>query len=586
MGHFVGAIFCGIIYGITSGFGIPFLTGKILPVIFPKEGESSSLELGIHWGEWINWKFIEVTPERALFFAVALLPCIFAIRAIAQFSNTYLLNYVGVRVLEGVRVAVFSRLQALHLAFFRKNPAGDLMSRIMVDTNHVKAVIVDISNDLMIQPFTLIGAASYIIYVSLQHEGMGDFLLALLVIPAVIVPIRLIGKKLLRRSSQMLSQTGNLSAVLTESLQSPREIRAYNLEEREKSRFQLLVRSLFKSQMKMVKYEKMLSPLIEFMSAGSIAFAVYQAAEAQIPQSTAITLIGALYMAYEPVKKLGNIHNRIKAGVAGIIRIEEVLHSPIEVADPENPVELPPIKGEVRFDHVTFAYDNDPVLRDINVLVRPGEVVALVGPSGAGKSTFANLVPRFYDPQEGTVLVDGVGVATVRQAELRNGIALVSQEPILFNDTVYNNILLGRPSARKEEVIAAAEKAGARNFIEELDRQWDTMVGERGGRLSGGQRQRIAIARAFLKNAPILILDEATSALDAESESLVQEALEKLVQGKTTFIIAHRFSTIRFATRILVFDKGYIVADGPHDKLIETSELYQTLYAKQAMEHE
>ncbi len=270
--------------------------------------------------------------------------------------------------------------------------------------------------------------------------------------------------------------------------------------------------------------------------------------------------------------------------MAGLDRIEAVLHAPIEIEDPVKPVALPSTKGAVAFENVTFAYQQEPVLKHVNVRIEPGEIVALVGPSGAGKSTFANMVPRFYDPQQGAVKVDGVDVRTVRQADLRREIALVSQEPVLFNDTVYNNILLGRPGASREEVVRAAEQAGARGFIEALDGGWDTSVGERGGRLSGGQRQRVAIARAFLKNAPILILDEATSALDAESEALVQAALEELVRGKTAFIIAHRFSTIRFATRLLVFEEGVIVADGPHERLIKESPLYRSLYERQALE--
>lgn len=579
LGHFGGAILCGVIYGMASGFGIPFLTKTVLPVIFGDERQ----DLVLHWPAWLEWTPVTIPGAHLLVWAIALLPMVFAVRGLAQFGNTYLLNYVGVRVLEGVRVAVFSRLQALQIGFFRRNPAGDLMSRIMVDTNHVKAVVVDISNDLMIQPFTLIGAVSFIIYESLKYPGMEDFLLALLMIPLVIIPVKSIGRRLMRKSAQMLGDTGNLSAVLTENLQSPREIRAYNLEEREVTRFQLLVRRLFRSQMKMVKYEKALPPLIEFMSACSIAFAIYQAAQVSISQETAVALIGALYFAYEPVKKLGNIHNRIKVGLAGLDRIEAVLHEPIEIADPAQPVAMPAVRGEVVFENVTFAYQREPVLKDVDVRITPGEIVALVGPSGAGKSTFANMVPRFYDPQQGAVKVGGVDVRTVRQAELRDGIALVSQEPVLFNDTIYNNILLGRPGASREEVERAAEQAGAREFIEGLDGGWDTLVGERGGRLSGGQRQRVAIARAFLKNAPILILDEATSALDAESEALVQQALEQLVRGKTAFIIAHRFSTIRFATRLLVFEDGEIVADGPHEKLIKESPLYRSLYERQEL---
>ena len=583
--HFGAAVLCGIIYGIASGAGLPFLTKEVLPIVFG-DGKSpptpTDLILVKNWHGWVDWPPLSIPGEYLIAVAVGLLPVMFAIRAASHFANTYLLNLVGLRVLEGVRAAVFARLQALQLGFFKRHSAGDLTSRIMVDTNHVKAVVVDISNDLIIQPFTLIGAIGFFIYMSLTHRGMGQFLLALLMIPLVVFPIRYFGKKIRRRSEQTLAQMGNLSAVLTENLQSLREVRAYNLEERENLRFTGHVRSLFRVQLKAVKYEKMLSPLIEFVSACSIAFAIYQASQANVSEESVIAIVTAIYIAYEPVKKLGNIHNKMKAGLAGLSRLEEILHAPIEIADPANPLPLPAVHGKIRFENVTFAYDKKPVLREINVTVTPGEIVALVGPSGAGKSTFANLVPRFYDPQQGAVHIEGLDVRTVRQSELRNHIALVSQEPILFNETIYDNILLGSPTAPREAVHLAAEQAGARKFIEALPQAWETPVGERGGRLSGGQRQRIAIARAFLKNAPILILDEATSALDAENEAIVQEALEKLAHGKTTFIIAHRFSTIRFATRILVFDKGRIVADGTHTALIENSKLYRTLYQRQS----
>ncbi len=595
LGTFLLALLCGAISGVASGFGLPLMLKKVLPVLFGG-GEPQDLVLldldgseeiiaGIS-ASWLPKVHLAVPADYVLLFALALMPLVFVIRGAAMFGNTYLLNLCGIRVLEAIRMKLFSHLQHLHLGFFGKNKSGDLLSRTTGDTMLLKTVLVEVTNDLVIQPFTLIGAVGFIVWSAFQSTATQQFLLSLCVVPLSVIPVRFVGKRLLKRSKKMLESAGELSSVLAESLQAPREIRAYNLEERECSRFRKIVRKYFSLQMKCVKYDKLLTPLIEIIAACSISFAVYQAAEAQLDQDTVIALVGALYFAYDPIKKLGKINNRVKEGTAGLARLEEVWQAPIEVADPAFPQRLGHVRGEVRFSDVTFGYNDAPVLRNISFTAEPGETIALVGPSGAGKSSLVNLIPRFYDADIGTVFVDGHDVRDVRLSELRENIAVVSQEPILFNDTIYNNILIGKLDATREEVLEAARRASALEFIEALDEGWETLVGERGGRLSGGQRQRIAVARAFLRNAPILILDEATSALDTESEAQIQQSLEELVNGRTTFMIAHRFSSIRTATRILVFDAGKIVADGPHEEIYESCPLYRGLYDQQSMEKE
>ncbi|MDR0351929.1 MAG: ABC transporter ATP-binding protein/permease, partial [Opitutaceae bacterium] len=549
---FIAAILFGVGYGIASGFGLPFMINTVLPALFPTE-TGQLARLVIVSNEKYTWlPNIIVPAHHVLLVAVILLPATFTLRGVCQFCNVYLLNYAGIRVLETVRTRVFSRLQTLHLDFFRKHKSGDLISRVSGDTAHMKSVIVDTTNDILIQPFTFIGALCYIVWTALQKPDTLYFILSLLALPLVVLPIRMIGRKLRRKSHSMLAQAGNLNAILTESIQSPREIRAYNLETRETTRFRDEVRKFFRQQMKVVKYDKMLSPIIEIISATAISLAIYQLHGTAITQSEAASLIAALYFAYEPVKRLGGISNRVKQGEAALTRIEEILFAPIEVAEPAAPRPIPAGRGEVVFEHVTFGYDaGAPVLRDINITIRTGETIALVGPSGAGKTTFINLIPRFYDVAAGRILINGIDIRDASLAGLRHRIALVSQQPILFNDTIYHNILLGKLDATRAEVEEAARRAHALDFIHALEHGWDTIVGERGERLSGGQRQRIAIARAFLRDAPILILDEATSALDSESEAKVQHALDELAQGKTTFIIAHRFSTIRNAGTIL-----------------------------------
>ncbi len=593
IGTFIIALFCGALSGIASGFGLPLMLKKVLPVLFagtvPQDLElinfDSSQELfGGVTATWLPDIHIVVPADYVLIFALLLMPLVFIIRGAAMFGNTYLLNLCGIRVLESIRMKLFTHLQHLHLGFFGKNKSGDLLSRTTGDTMLVKTVLVEVTNDLVIQPFTLIGAVGFIVWSALQSEATQQFLLSLCVVPLSVLPVQFIGKRLLKRSKKMLVSAGELSSVLSESLQAPREIRAYNLEERECSRFRKCVRDFFVLQMKCVKYDKMLTPLIEIIAACSISFAVYQAAMAKLDQDTVIALVGALYFAYDPIKKLGKINNRVKEGSAGLARLEEIWQAPIEVDNPENPHSLGAVRGEIRFSDVTFGYNDVPVLRGVSFSAMPGDTIALVGPSGAGKSSLVNLIPRFYDVSIGSVSVDGIDVRDVRLAELRKNIAIVSQEPILFNDTIYNNILIGRLDASREEVLAAAKRASALEFIESLENGWETVVGERGGRLSGGQRQRIAVARAFLRDAPILILDEATSALDTESEAQIQESLEELVRGRTTFMIAHRFSSIRTAKRILVFDEGKIIADGPHEKIYESCPLYRGLYDQQAME--
>lgn len=593
IGTFIIALLCGSISGIASGFGLPLMLKKVLPVLFGA-GEKQDLVLinfdsskeifaGIT-ATWLPDIHLVIPAQYVLLFALLLMPLVFIVRGVAMFGNTYLLNLCGIRVLESIRMKLFTHLQHLHLGFFGKNKSGDLLSRTTGDTMLVKTVLVEVTNDLVIQPFTLIGAVGFIIWSALQSEATQQFLLSLCVVPLSVLPVQFIGKRLVKRSKKMLVSAGELSSVLAESLQAPREIRAYNLEDRECSRFRKCVRDFFALQMKCVKYDKMLTPLIEIIAACSISFAVYQAAAAKLDQDTVIALVGALYFAYDPIKKLGKINNRIKEGSAGLARLEEIWQAPIEVADPENPHPLGLVRGEIDFKDVTFGYNDVPVLRSVSFAARPGDTIALVGPSGAGKSSLVNLIPRFYDVSIGSVSVDGIDVRDVRLAELRKNIAIVSQEPILFNDTIYNNVLIGRLDATREEVIAAAKRASALEFIESLEHGWDTIVGERGGRLSGGQRQRIAVARAFLRDAPILILDEATSALDTESEAQIQESLEELVRGRTTFMIAHRFSSIRTAKRILVFDAGKIIADGPHEEIYESCPLYRGLYDQQAME--
>jgi len=563
--HLAGAILFGLLYAAATGLGIPTLTNYVFPRIFTNGGERMA------WGD--------------VLLVAAYIPFIFLVRAVAGYLNGVLIQFAGTRVLEGLRLDYFRKLQILPLSFVQNRQTGDLISRGLADTTQLQFVLTQLANDGIKQPGTLLFALGFLGFKAAEAEGVALMLVCLAVVPLVVLPVRYIGRKVTRRAQELQAQLGAVTALLSENLSAAREVRAYGLEGHETSRFEALTRRLFTSQMKITKYAQALSPAIEVIAAFGAAGTLLYAFSAGVSKDDFLGVVTALFLAYEPIKKLGALNNELSRAVASLDRLEVVLLAPVEIADPAQPATIPGgrLRGGVQFDAVSFAYvPGQPVLREVTVDIPPGTVCALVGPSGAGKSTFANLVPRFFEASSGAVRIDGIDVRDLRIADLRGHIAVVSQDPVLFNDSIRNNLLLGRPSATEAEVIAAAKDAFAHDFIVAEPEGYATTVGERGGRLSGGQRQRLALARAFLRNAPILILDEATSALDSESEAAVQQALQKLMVGKTVFIIAHRFSTIRAASVILVFEEGRIVARGSHAELHASCALYRSLYDRQS----
>jgi subfamily B ATP-binding cassette protein MsbA len=559
--YFVLAVLAGIVSGLVSGAGLPWMMKEVLPKVFSEEETSLMKLIGV----------------------ALIMPAVFLFRGATHFINSYYISYCGNRVLEFMQVDVFMRIQLLPLQFFHKHKSGDLLSRLRGDTSSIRDIIVGASDDIIKQPMQLMGALAFLVTMSVQKSEFFFLLVCMATVPLSVFPIRLIGIKLFRKAKKVQAQAGDLTAYISDGLQAPMDIRAYNMQESVVDKFHQRVRKIFKLRMKMIKYNKMLGPIVEFVSACGIAVTIVYAGSADMDfKEEIMPLLTALYMSYSPIKKLGQLNSKIQKATASLDRVEYLLHYPDELPEAEKPVQINGVRGSVDFEQVAFSYGNETVLNGMNLSIPSGQVVALVGPSGAGKTTFANLIPRFYDVNDGRVLVDGHDVRDIKKFDLRNAVALVSQAPALFNETVIENIRIGSPEKSDDDVIIAAKKAHAHEFIEgSLPQGYQTIVGERGSMLSGGQRQRIAIARAFLKDAPILILDEATSALDSESEAHIQEALEELAKGRTTFIIAHRFSTIKMADRILVFDKGRIIADGPHEALYNDSQLYRSLYDRQ-----
>jgi subfamily B ATP-binding cassette protein MsbA len=604
----IGGVLCGIIYGAAGGLGIPLMIKYVFPRVLLPDVAGAPRAHGAathHWWD-LDPYFDRIMPlpaapapttaspvaaapvvhppvSIAKIWAIALwLPLIFLIRGVANYFNSYLIQYAGVRVLEEIRLDYFRKLQRLPLAFFHRLSTGELIARGLGDTNQLQNTLTVIANDLIKQPATLLSTLTAVAVLAYDEQGMVLVLVCLLTVPLAILPIRYVGKKMVSRAIHFQAQAGTITDRFTENLAGVKEVRAFGLEQYEIGRFAVLSRQLVLAQMKVVKYAQALNPSIEILSAFGISATFVFAYHANVRSGAFLSILAALYMSYDPIKRLGGVNTELRRGEASLQRLETVLQEPETISDPEQPVTVDRLKGDIAFHHVTFSYKPGvPVLSAVEVAIPAGTVCALVGPSGAGKTTFANLVPRFYDVVSGKLTIDGIDVRSMRFSDLRRNIALVSQDPVLFNDTIYHNLLLGRTDATREEVIAAARSAHAHDFIMGFAQGYDTLAGERGSRLSGGQKQRLAVARAFLRNAPILILDEATSALDSESEAAIQAALKQLVVGKTVLIIAHRFSTIRDASLILVFDQGKIVATGTHAALYGANPLYRSLYDRQ-----
>lgn len=506
---------------------------------------------------------------------------VFLVRGFATYGQTYTMSYIGQRVIIDIREAMFKHLQRLDQAYYDRRKTGVIMSNLTNDVAALQSAIVDNLVSFITEGVTLIGSLVSMLYLDWKLT-----LVTLVIVPVVLGIINIFGKRLRIAGHDVQGRIADITSLLQETISGARVVRSFAREGYEVQRFERENQRNFRAVMRATKLTSLLSPLVEFSAAIAVTVILWYGGYSVVTGAiTAGSLIAFLIYAINlsnPVKRLSQVYGNIQKAMAAGDRVFAILDTKPEVVEKTNAIVLPEVDGRVRFDHVSFSYDGEKkALDDFSLDVPAGRVVAIVGPSGAGKTTIANLLPRFYDATEGAITVDGIDVRDVTFQSLREQIGVVPQETMLFNATIKDNILYGRLDGTDEEVYAAAKAANALEFIERLPEGMDTLVGERGSSLSGGQRQRIAIARAILKNPKILILDEATSALDTESEKLVQEALERLMQGRTAFVIAHRLSTIKNADQIVVLREGKLVESGTHDELVAAGGLYQHLYSVQ-----
>ncbi|MGA2245334.1 MAG: ABC transporter ATP-binding protein [Verrucomicrobiota bacterium] len=511
---------------------------------------------------------------------IGVIPVIMLARNTLQYLSIYLTNWSAMHAIADIRTKLFGHLQNLSLGFFNRASTGDLIARITNDTQVLYGIVGGTFASAVKDPLTIVVVVGYQLITNTTLT-----LISIIVFPVCIVPIVIFGRKVRKSARAVQQHNAELTNLMHESFTGNRVIKAYNLEETVSAQFRATTQKYVGQMMRVVRANEIPSQLMELFGALGVALVflyVVNLLPGQRPkEADFIVFIMGIIVIYPPVKSLTRLHNQLHQARAASERVFELLALKNSVPEPAAPKMLHADKADIVFENLDFNFGDKAILRNINLSVKAGHMVALVGASGSGKTTLANLLLRFYDPLRGAVKIGGVDVREVRTTDLRNQIAVVAQENILFNDTIRRNIELGRLGAKEEDIVAAATHAHALEFIAQKPQGFDTVIGEKGVSLSGGQRQRLAIARAVLKNAPILVLDEATSALDTESERAVQAALDELMKGRTTFCIAHRLSTILEADVIVVLDEGRIVEQGRHEELAARGGIYQKLYELQ-----
>ncbi|NOX67515.1 MAG: ATP-binding cassette domain-containing protein [Chlorobi bacterium] len=598
--HLVLSIVSVFLFALMNGLSI-YLTIPLLDALFQQGSTETAVQAAPKSSasnlvpDWVNNTINDISQSfqnyvlsgdvADVLFKISILIIIaFALKNLFSYISSYFMAYVEQGMIRDLRNKLYQHLHKLPMSFFKNERTGDLISRITSDVGRIQQSITAVFLNIFRDPITIIVFFGIAFSISWKLT-----LFSLLIVPLSIGIIGWIGSKLRKQSLLLQKKLGNITALLQETISGVKIVKAFGMEDFETKRFEHETQRFFEIILKKVRISNISSPTTEIIAVILGAIIIYFGGrlvliDHEIKASEFMGFLFAIFQMMPPMKQMSTLNNKIQESIGAASRVFEILDTEPNISNIENPKALDSFDDKIRFENVTFQYSDSPekILDNVSLVARKGQIIALVGSSGAGKTTLVDLIPRFYDPTEGRVLIDEKDLKEVRIEDLRKLMGIVTQETVLFNETVYNNIAYGLTDTPKEKVIEVAKIANAHDFILELPNGYETIIGEQGTKISGGQRQRISIARALLKNPPIMIFDEATSALDNESEVLVQEAIEHLMKERTTFVIAHRLSTIRNADKIFVLDKGRIVQEGKHDELLLDEEgIYKKLYELQ-----